>query len=278
MKGWKRFLVAAIIVFLVTVYNGGETKTEVSAATTQKTVTKKAASDFTLKLPTNWKGNYIIKKGKDKSLGSYVAFYAKKCYKQTKEGWLFTIVRCKDDSYTDMPSYELVGKWNGINYVALYPTDVQCLGVTTVARKQYTKLNQSSAKVAASIQPVKKVKKKKGLYCVSDFSLKLPNSWRGNYIVKKSKKKKHNSYLSFYSQKCYKEAKAGFLFSIVRYKDDSYTEMPSYELVGKWNGYNYVAIYPTDVSSIGTSKAAQKQYSKLNQSARKVACSISPLK
>ena len=65
-------------------------------------------------------------------------------------------------------------------------------------------------------------------------------------------------------------------FSITRYKDESYTELPSYELVGIWNGYHYVAVYPTDVQSLGAGKATEKQYSKLNKSTEKVAKSIRP--
>lgn len=67
------------------------------------------------------------------------------------------------------------------------------------------------------------------------------------------------------------------MFSIARYKDDSYQEMPSYELVGKWNGFYYVALYPTDVQFMGASKSAQREYSKLNQSSEKMAHSIKPV-
>lgn len=275
MRIIRSFLAAVITLSLVAGYNNVQTEKTVSAATDKK-ITVKAASDFKLKLPANWKDNYVLKSSKDKKHGSYVAFFSKKCYNQTKEGWLFTIMRYKDDSYTDMPSYELVGKWNGYNYVALFPTDVQTEGVTQAAKKQYKKLNAGSAKAAASIKPVKKVKKGKGVFRVSDFSLKLPNNWKNKYIVKKSKKKKHGSYVTFYAKKCYQQKKGGYLFSIVRYKDDSYQEMPSYELVGKWNGYNYVALYPTDVQYEGATKAAQKQYNKLNKSVEKVARSIQP--
>lgn len=276
MRIIRSFLAAVITLSLVAGYGSIQTKETVSAAANKK-ITVKAASDFTLKLPGNWKGNYVMKTiGKKKKQESGVAFSAKKCYQQKKEGWLFSIMRYKDNSYEDMPSYELVGMWNGFYYVALFPTDVQTEGVTKAAKNQYTKLNQSSLKAAASIQPAKKTKKGKGIVRFSDFSLKIPNSWKNNYIVIKSKKKKHGSYVTFCAKKCYQQKKGGTLFSIGRYKDLSYQELPSYELVGKWNGFYYVATYPTDVQSEGATKAARKQYSKLNKLTEKTARSIRP--
>lgn len=276
MRIIRSVLAAVITLSLVAGCGSIQTKKTVSAATADKQIKIKIDSDFTLKLPASWKNNYVLKKSKKKKNGSYVAFSSKKCYQETKDGWLFSIMRYKDDSYTDMPSYELVGKWNGYYYVALFPTDVQTEGATKAAKKQYSKLNANSTKVAASIQPIKKKRKGKSVYRVSDFSLKLPNSWKNNYIVKKTGKKRKNSYVAFYAKKCYKKNKLGWLFSIARYKDESYQELPAYELVGKWNGFNYVAVYPTDVQFEGTSKAATKQYQKLSKSVEKVARSIAP--
>ena len=121
-----------------------------TASAASKKITVK---DFTLTLPKNWSNHYVMKKSKKIRQGSFVAFYAKKCYNETREGWLFSIIRYKDDSYLDMPSYELVGKWNGYYYVAIFPTDVQFVGATKAAVRQYTKCNQSVKKVVKSIQP-----------------------------------------------------------------------------------------------------------------------------
>lgn len=276
MKIIRSFLAAAITLSLVAGFGGVQMKKSVFVEAKEKKIKIKAASDFTLKLPSNWKNGYVMKKSKKIKHGSYVAFYSKKCHRQTKAGWLFTIMRYKDDSYTDMPSYELVGKWNGYSYVALFPTDVQTDGAAKSAKKQYNKLNVGALKAAASIQPIKK-KMKKGTYHVDDFSLMIPKSWKKNYTVERSKtKKKKDSYVAFYSKKCHKQTKAGWLFSIGRYTDESYTDLPAYELVGKWKGVNYVAIFPTDVQSEGATKAAVKQYQKLSKSAEKVARSIMP--
>lgn len=269
MRIIRSFLAAVITLSLVAGYSS---VTDAKA----KKITIKAASDFTIKLPANWKNNYVMKSSKKIKNGSIVSFHSKKCYRETKDGWLFSIARYKDNSYEDMPSYELVGKWNGFNYVALFPTDIQTFGASKSAKKQYNKLNSGSYGAAFSIQPVKKERKGKGIFRVSDFSLKFPDSWKSNYIIEKSKKKKHGSYVAFYAGKCHKQTKQGWLFSIARYKDDSYKELPAYEVVGKWNGLNYVAVFPTDVQSEGATEAAKKQYGKLSKSVEKIVRSIRP--
>lgn len=269
------FTAIILIISLITGYCGISSKTVLAATDTSFII--QAAPDFSLELPASWKDNYVLKSSKKIKHNSYVAFYSKRCYKQTKNGWLFTIMRYKDESYTDMPSYELAGKWNGYNYVALFPTDVQTEGATETAKKQYIKLNKDAGMAAASIMPVKKAKKGKNLFKASDFSLKLTDSWKDNYIVKKYEDKDNDySYVAFYSRKCHKQTGEGWLFSIARYKDTSYQELPSYELAGKWDGIYYVAVFPTDVQSEGATKPAVQQYQELDGQVAKVVNTIAP--
>lgn len=270
MKHIHPFLAALLTLSLVAGFGGFPMKHTVSAAA-KNTITVKT-DDFIVKLPAGWKNNYVKKSSKGIKNGSYVGFFAKKCYKQTKDGWLFSIMRYKDDSYTDLPLCELVGKWNGMNYVAVFPTDIQTMGSTKTAKKQYRKLNAASNEAAASIRPVKKTGK--NIYHAGDFSLKLPASWDGNYMVEKSGKNKKDSFVSFYAKECHEETGEGFLFSIAKYKDDAYKELPAYELVGKWDGVSYVAEFPTDVQFVGATQEAAKQYQTLSKSVEKVVRSI----
>lgn len=147
------FLIVSITLSLVAGYGLIKKENIALAASNNKKITVKAASDFTLKLPKNWTNHYVMKKSGKSKQGSYVAFYAKKCYEEGKDGWLFSIMRYKDDSYMDMPFYELVGKWNGYHYVAIFPTDVQSIGATKAAMRQYSQCNESVMKVVRSIQP-----------------------------------------------------------------------------------------------------------------------------
>lgn len=265
----KRILLLMFIFALL-----GRCLSSVQTEAKKKTEIVKVGSKYSLQLPASWHNHYIVKKGMDKQLGSYAAFYAKKCYQEKKEGWLFTIFRCKNDSYEELPDYEIIGMWGGVTYVVSYPTDVQDLGVTAQAKKQYSKLSSSLAKVVNTIQP-QKAKKKKGYTVYFDYMIKIPKNWKNNYVVKKNKKK---GYVTFYAKKCYKQKKEGMLFQIVRYSDDSYRELPSYTFVGKWKGKSYVAVYPTDVACAGSGKKAQKQYMKMEKKIKTVVSSFRPYK
>lgn len=244
---------------------------KITEAATDKKITVKAASDFTLKFPANWKNQYVKKASRDKQHGSYVAFYSKKCYKETKEGWLFSIARYEDDSYVDMPDYELVGRWNGYSYVALFPTDVQIIGASKSAQKQYGRINAGARKAAASIQPIKKERKGVSIYQASDFWLKLPDGWEGSYITETE-----DHCVAFYAKKWHEESETGWLFSIMRYEDDSYQEIPAWRLIGKWNDINYVVSIARAVPEEDVSADAVKQYWELAGSIEDVVYTIQP--
>ena len=100
----------------------------------------------------------------------------------------------------------------------------------------------------------------------SDFSLQLPADWKGKYLTDKSTFD-GMPWLAFYEKSCYQEldGNGGWLFSIGVYKDDSYMEMPSYEVIKKKGSKTYVAIFPTDVQFYGASKTAQSTYLKMEK-------------
>ncbi len=149
----KRIVLAAVIMMsILTGYGGIQIKNAAMKSDTDRKNTLKAAPDFTLEFPSDWENNYETEASGDMGHGSYVAFYAKKCHRETGEGWLFSIARYQDDSYTEMPSYELVGMWDGVRYVAVFPTDVQFDGATEEAVKQYQKLTQSVEDTVRSIE------------------------------------------------------------------------------------------------------------------------------
>lgn len=264
-------LLAAATALALVAGNGCIPMENAEAAAADKKITVKADSDFTLEFPSNWKNQYVKKASRDKQHGSYVAFYSKKCYKEMKEGWLFSIARYEDDSYMDMPDYELAGRWNGYSYVALFPTDVQIIGASKAAQKQYGRINAGARKTAASIQPVKKERKGDSIYQAPDFWLKLPSGWENSYIAEDE-----GYCVAFYAKKCHEEAETGWLFSIMRFKDDSYQEMPAWKLAGRWNGMNYVISMPKSVPLEGVPEDAAKQYRKLARSAEKAFYTIQP--
>ena len=85
----------------------------------------------------------------------------------------------------------------------------------------------------------------------------------GSYTGEKTDRRRKHCY----EKNCYQELneQGGWLFSIGVYKDDSYTEMPSYEVIKKKGSKTYVAMYPTDVQFDGASQKAQTNYCKMTQ-------------
>ena len=63
--------------------------TEVLAA--DKKITIKAASDFTLEFPADWKKQYVKKASKNKGHSSYVAFYSKSAIRKQRKGGCFPL-------------------------------------------------------------------------------------------------------------------------------------------------------------------------------------------
>lgn len=109
--------------------------------------------DFTLQLPANWEGCYRVDEGEVDGLPWY-SFSDKQCYKELngEGGWLFSIAVYTDQSYEDMPSYDVLMKKGNKIYVALYPTDVQFDGTSAKATKSYQKLSGQIGQVLKSMK------------------------------------------------------------------------------------------------------------------------------
>lgn len=108
-------------------------------------------------------------------------------------------------------------------------------------------------------------------YKTKDFTLTLPANWDGCYQAGKGQTDGLPWY-SFYEKQCYKElnGEGGWLFSIAVYKDKSYEDMPSYDVLMKKGNKIYVVLYPTDVQFYGTSAKATKSYTTMSGQIDKV--------
>lgn len=124
---------------------------------------KYKADDFSLQVPVSWDKQYEVEEvaAEGENDPSYLVFYAKQCHEETGQGWLFSIGRFKDKSYTELSARSTVGKSGDITYVAVYPTKVQTVGASEEAKKQYDKLFVKMEKVTASLLPEKNTKKGK---------------------------------------------------------------------------------------------------------------------
>lgn len=150
MRRIKKYICLILLVSMFTVLFAPCQKNGVVSEAKVKTYTIKVPAGYKLKLPKFWKNNYVLDNIKDKDV-RYTNFYAKKCHKQNGEGFLVSVASFKDKSYTEMPSYDVIKKRNGITYVALYPTDVQYMGTTKAAAKQYQKMEMYVYMVAMSL-------------------------------------------------------------------------------------------------------------------------------
>ena len=108
--------------------------------------------EFTLQLPDQWIGNYVVDIHEVEGKTSFVAFSAAECYKETEEGWLFSIARYDNMDYTEQPSYEILGEQNGTTYIVVYPTDVQTEMNSDAAKAQYFDLTEGMEDVINSFQ------------------------------------------------------------------------------------------------------------------------------
>ena len=108
--------------------------------------------EFTLQLPDQWIGNYVADIHEEGGNTSFVAFSAAECYKETEQGWLFSIARYDNMDYTEQPSYEVLEEQNGVTYIVVYPTDVQTEMTSDAAKAQYYDLIQGMEEVINSFQ------------------------------------------------------------------------------------------------------------------------------
>ena len=108
------------------------------------------------------------------------------------------------------------------------------------------------------------------IFCVKEYTLQLPDQWLGNYAVDIYEEEGVTSWVAFYAAGCHKETEAGWLFSIGRYEDMDYMDLPAYQFLAEQEGVSYIAVYPTDVQTEDASETAKEQYYELLQGVEEV--------
>jgi hypothetical protein len=97
-------------------------ETSPTGAATGNEVWHSADGNWYVVLPDSWAGLYGI----DERDG-FVTFYDKANADAGYGGTLFTIgIYSEDETYDYLPDYQLITEHDGLSYVALFPTDVQC--------------------------------------------------------------------------------------------------------------------------------------------------------
>ena len=88
-----------------------------------------------------------------------------------------------------------------------------------------------------------------------EFSVTLPGSWKGKYGITQGA-----DYYTFYQQASKAKGTGGTLFTISRYKDTSYRDLPDYEVLGTGNNAAFIFQKPTDVQFPADDAAVAQEY------------------
>lgn len=95
-----------------------------------------AGPDWTLTFPKEWNGTVSAEVA-----GDVISFYEPGCQADMGGGWLFSIQTFADDEYQQLPDAKLLTTQNGIRYVAVFPSDVQCEGASAEHMQLYQTLS-----------------------------------------------------------------------------------------------------------------------------------------
>ena len=103
----------------------------------------------------------------------------------------------------------------------------------------------------------------------SDFTVTLPADWKGKYGITQQ-----DNFYIFYQQSSKALGYNGTLFTIGKYTDMSYQDLPSYRVLGMGGGAAYVLMLPTDVQYAQNNEAAQKEYTAMASEINQIAAGI----
>ena len=91
-----------------------------------------------------------------------------------------------------------------------------------------------------------------------EYEVTIPGRWTGKYGTARDE----NS-VSFYQNASRIQGQGGQLFSIVRYTDNSYEDLPNYTVLGTGNNAAFIFTEPTDVQFAQDSEAARQEYTEM---------------
>ena len=103
----------------------------------------------------------------------------------------------------------------------------------------------------------------------TDFTVTLPADWKGKYGITQQ-----DNFYIFYQQSSKALGYNGTLFTIGKYTDMSYQDLPSYRVLGMGGGAAYVLMLPTDVQYAQNNEAAQKEYTAMASEINQIAAGI----
>ena len=125
--------------------DGDTTSNDASADSNGQALAKSGklqGKGWTLTIPTNWSKQIYVA-----STANSVSFYEKGCHDAMGGGWLFSIQSYQDNSYQQLPDYELLSIDRTTTYVVVYPTDLQFEGADQKSAQRYSAFSGQIEKV-----------------------------------------------------------------------------------------------------------------------------------
>lgn len=102
-----------------------------------------------------------------------------------------------------------------------------------------------------------------------EFTVTLPASWKGKYGITQS-----GSNYVFYQQASRAQNYNGTLFTIGKYTDTSYRNLPNYQELGAGGGAAYIFVLPTDVQFPPENEAVKNEYVQMSGDLEQIRANI----
>lgn len=139
-------------------------------------------------------------------------------------------------------------------------------------KKETEKTPQSETQKQSETQPVTEAPKPDIVLDYQEFKVTLPGSWTGKYGITQG-----TDYYTFYHQASKAKGYNGALFTISRYTDTSYQNLPNYQVLGTGNNAAFVLELPTDVQYPTDDETVKQEYQKLQDDLNTVKSKIQVL-
>lgn len=139
-------------------------------------------------------------------------------------------------------------------------------------KKETEKTPQSETQKQSETQPVTEAPKPDIVLDYQEFKVTLPGSWTGKYGITQG-----TDYYTFYHQASKAKGYNGALFTISRYTDTSYQNLPNYQVLGTGNNAAFVLEFPTDVQYPTDDETVKQEYQKLQDDLNTVKSKIQVL-
>lgn len=139
-------------------------------------------------------------------------------------------------------------------------------------KKETEKTPQSETQKQSETQPATEAPKPDIVLDYQEFKVTLPGSWTGKYGITQG-----TDYYTFYHQASKAKGYNGALFTISRYTDTSYQNLPNYQVLGTGNNAAFVLELPTDVQYPTDDETVKQEYQKLQDDLNTVKSKIQVL-